>query len=125
MPSHRLLTLLVALALLATGTACGKQPTTSARLRDDTAAVVRALNAKNAAAAKHSLDILDMDLAAAGRLNQLDSATVTALRAGVTKLRADLALITPKPVVVVTPTQQVTTPPRPGHGDHHHKKEGD
>lgn len=118
MSLSRLLAALVALVLLGSTVACGKQQTTNARLREDTAAVVAALNAKDAPAARRALDVLDMDLAAAGRLGQLGDSTVSSLRAGVTKLRTDLALITPK--VVVTPTattRPATTPPRTRGGD--------
>lgn len=122
MPRHPVLTAVLALALTATA-GCGKQQTTSARLRDDTAAVVAALNAKDVTSARRALDVLDMDVTAAGRLDQLDAATVTALRAGVTKLKADLALITPKPLVTATPTKPPTHAPPPHEEDkkHHHK----
>lgn len=110
MSLYRLPAALAALALLASLSACGNEQSTTSRLRDDTAAVVTALNAKNLPAARKALDILDADLVAAGRLGQLDSATVETLQQSVSALRADLALLAPKPTP--SPTRVPTVPPQ-------------
>jgi hypothetical protein len=104
-------------------TACGDQRTATTRIQDDTAAVVEALNDKDVAAARAALRTLDADLAAAGRLEQLEAATVSELRAGVTKLVADLALLSP-PTPTATPTTASPTkaptkaPPKKKRGKH-------
>jgi hypothetical protein len=121
---HRLLTPLVALALLATLAACGQERTAAERIRQDTADVVTAMNVKDVAAARRALNVLEADVRAAGRLNQLEDAEVTSLLEGVDELRADLALLAPK--VVTTPTTRPTTqPPRKGDGDGEGKKKRD
>ena len=99
----------VGVVSLALVTGCGKGSTTSNRVHDDTAAVVQALNAKNPLAARRALQVLDADLAAAGRFGQLDSAQVAALRAGVAKLLADVALITPTASPTPSPTPTLGT----------------
>lgn len=125
MPSHRHLTPVLALALVATVGACGKDQTLERRLGDDTFDVVQALNAKDVTAARKALDVLDADLTAAGRLDQLDDARVTELRAGVSKLRADLALLAPKVTPTPTPVRTtVVVTPRDGGGKRHGKGEG-
>lgn len=111
------------LAVLLLGTACGDHRTSTTRIQEDTAAVVEAMNAKDYPAARRALATLDSDLAAAGRLDQLEAGTVAELRAGVTTLKADLALLSPTPTP--TPTvRRTTAPPARGDGKKHGKRDG-
>lgn len=109
MTAHRLQTLALAVTLAMSVTGCGKDQTVQRRLGDDTAAVVRAMNAKDVAAARRALDALDADIGAADRLDQLSTAQVSTLRAGVRTLRADLALLAPTVTPTLTPTPVRTT----------------
>lgn len=109
---------MLALAALLVLPGCGDQRSAEAKIHDDTADVVSALNAKNTAAARRALATLEADLAAAARLGQLEPGVVADLRAGVTTLKGDLGLISPTP----SPTPQRTTPaPVRPRGEKHHK----
>ncbi|HUR05103.1 MAG TPA: hypothetical protein VM347_21345 [Nonomuraea sp.] len=115
----RLLVPVLATVLL--GTSCGNERTGATQIQEDTAAVVKAMNAKDYQAARRALATLDADLAAAGRLDQLEAATIAELRAGVATLKADLALVSPLPTL--TPTARLTTP-APARGDDNDKGGG-
>lgn len=121
-PLHAALPLLAAVLVTS---ACGGQQSSTSRIREDTAAVVKAMNAKDYPAARRALAVLDSDLAAAGRLDQLQAGTVSELRAGVASLKADLALVSPTPSP--TPSVRRTTPPpvRAGDGKKRHGKHDD
>jgi hypothetical protein len=122
MPRHLLLIPLLTLALVA---GCGGPRTIERRLGDDTAAAVQALNAKDVPAARRALDALDADLSAADRLDQLDDDTIASLRAGVSRLRADLALLAPKPAPSPTPVHTTVRPREPEKKRHGKGDKGD
>jgi hypothetical protein len=105
----RCFTVLVAIAATASGCG-GDEPSGRSLLRDDTAAVVKAFNAKDYAGARRALLVLESDIAAASRLKQLTADEVTALTSRVTKLRSDLALVTPKPSPTPSPTRSPVRP---------------
>jgi PBP1b-binding outer membrane lipoprotein LpoB len=111
----------VALAAALALSGCGEEPVGSVLVREDTAAVVAAINAKDVSKARQALATLEADVLTAGRLNHLSPDTITQLRAGIATLRADLALITPKPSP--TPTVRRTTQaPAREHKDEPRKK---
>lgn len=109
----RCATAVLAVGLVVSG--CGQEPTGRQLIRNDTAAVVKALNTKNYTAADSALKVLEGDIGAAERLQQLDADEVKTLRASVDKLRAGLALlIAPKPSPTPSPTRSSprTDPPK-------------
>lgn len=100
-------------ALLLLGSGCGGSPSGARLVHDDAAAVVAAVNARDPDTARTALNKLDRDLAAAGQLDQLDPATVTALRASVSRLFADLSGLGAGLTPVVTPSPRPSPTPLP------------
>lgn len=95
----------LAAAVLLAG--CSGGQGTDAQLRGDTAAVVAAVNAHEAARARRALARLDSDAAAAGASGRVPADRVAALRTSVQRVLRDLQ--PPAPAPTPTPTSRPTT----------------
>jgi len=118
-PAHT--TIAAALAAAAVLTACsgGRDHTDadSTQLRRDMQAVAAAAAAHNYAAATSALNALNADAAAAHASGTLDDSQLTAIRAALAKVQADLTAATTGPPTTITATP--TSPPTKARPDKH------